>query len=131
MKRVLLAGLTLLIAHAAMATDARGLTIGGVAFSQADVVDARGLPDISGEAVILVTFSRAGAERLAKLTRENITLPVAVAVDGKTISEPVIREEITSGSIQITGGLSLAEAIRMAKLISGKDPLPDDLEDAP
>jgi preprotein translocase subunit SecD len=131
MKRVMLSGLALLTASAATAADPHGLTIGGVAFRHADIVDARGLPDISGEAVILVTFSRAGAERLAKLTRENITLPVAVVIDGKTISEPVIREEITSGSIQITGGLSLAEAVRMAKSISGKDPLPDDLEDTP
>jgi hypothetical protein len=47
------------------------------------------------------------------------------------LSEPVLIDAITGGVFEISGNMTVPEAIVLAKRISGKDPLPDSLDDAP
>ena len=46
----------------------------------------------------------------AKITRENVGKQLAIVLDGKVHSAPVIREAIPSGEAQITGSFDLNEA---------------------
>ena len=118
----------LLIISAPVIAQMRSFSIGGMAIAESDVIDARGLPDATGHASLQITLDTAAAGRLAKATAVvGQTLPIIL--DGVTISEPIIREPIRGGTLQISGQFTLAEADRLAKLISGKDPLPDSLED--
>ncbi len=106
----------------------RSFTMGGMAFSEADIIDARGIPDGSGNAALHVTLDTAAAQRLAKLT-EAVDQELPIVLNGEIIASPVIREPILSGTFVIAGQFTLAEMDRLAKLISGKDPLPESLED--
>jgi preprotein translocase subunit SecD len=125
--RSFLAALLLIVSAPAFA-QARSFSVGGMAIAEADIVDARGLPDAMGNATLQVTLTASAAEGLAKLTAK-VGQELPIVLDGKTISSPMIVEPITGGAFMISGQFTLAEADRLAKLISGKDPLPDSLED--
>jgi preprotein translocase subunit SecD len=107
----------------------RDFSIGGLAFAEKDIVDARAQPQVDGSMVILLSFDDPAARKLADLTAARISKPVPVQLNGKTIMEPVVREAVTTGQMEISGRWTLSEAERLAKLISGKDPLPESMEE--
>lgn len=109
----------------------RKFTIAGQKFQEKDIVDARPLPDLNGTAAILLTFENKAAKRLAKISRKNREKPVAINLDGKTLVRPIFRSVINDGIIQISGLFTLDQATRLARRISGKDPLPDSLDEGP
>lgn len=79
-------------------------------------------PD-TGTAQIDVQFSDVGAELFAAVTRENLNQRLAIVVDGKVVSAPVIRSEITGGKAQISGNFTAAEAEALAARI--RQAIPD------
>lgn len=111
--------------------QARSFTIGGVAFAEAEIVDARSQPDISGKAAIMITFSPQGTERLAAVSRGLIDKVMPILLNGKLLAEPIVREAIDAGVAQISGDFTVAEADALALSISGKAPLPDSLDGGP
>ena len=120
----------LLLAGAAQAQHEAGVfTIGGERFVPEEIVDARALPDIGGGAAILITMDEKAGQRLATLTGANVGKPLPFALDGKALMEPVVREAIQGGAIEISGHFTLVEAEALAKRISGKDPLPDSFDE--
>jgi preprotein translocase subunit SecD len=114
---------------AATAQPARDFSIAGEQFSEADIVDARALPALDGSASIMITFSDAAAKRLGAVTKATVKKIIRVTLDGKLLAEPLVLEPIDGGAVQITGGLAMKDATVMAKRISGKDPLPDSLDE--
>ncbi|MDN4981725.1 preprotein translocase subunit SecD [Bradyrhizobium sp. WYCCWR 13022] len=62
-------------------------------------------------------FNGRGARRFAHLTEENVGQALAIVLDDKVISAPVIREPITAGSVQISGNFTLEEANSVAMLL--------------
>lgn len=107
---------------------ARNFTIATEPFSEDEIVDARAQPDINGGASIMLTFSEAGSARIAAVTRRNLEREVPVVLDGKTIAMPMVQEAIEGGTM-VMAGFTTAEAEELARTISGKDPLPDSLDD--
>ena len=126
MKRALILLLAPLLLAAA---DARSFTIGGEAFSEAEIVDARGQPELGGKAAIRITFSPAGAARLAALSHAYDGKALPILLDGERLAEPVVQGGIDDGVAQISGGFTLAEADALALRISGKPPLPESLDE--
>ena len=59
----------------------------------------------ANETVVTFTLDRVGAKRFGKATSTGIGRQLAIVLDGKIISAPVIRDTIASGSGQITGVL--------------------------
>ena len=57
-------------------------------------------------------------QRFAEVTRENIGRRLAIIVDGRICSAPVIQGEISGGKAQITGNFSEKEAKELAAKIS-------------
>lgn len=127
MKRALAALLLVASAGAAQQIVAGKLTIAGEAFATADVLDARAMPDLGGTSGIMLTLSPKAAQRLARITAGLAGKPMVVALDGKPILREMIRSPIRDGVIDIPGAYKVAEAEALAKRISGKPPLPDDL----
>ncbi|MEQ1549434.1 MAG: hypothetical protein ABL918_12435 [Chakrabartia sp.] len=126
----LIAALTAPSAHAAE----RRFSIGATAFAEHDIIDARAQPDLGGQATILITFSAAAAKRLETETAAHIGKPVDIKLDDTVLMSPIVREPIAGGTLQISGGqisggLTFEAAVKLAKSISGKDPLPDDLQE--
>lgn len=62
-------------------------------------------------------FNGRGARRFAHLTEENVGKPLAIVLDDKVVSAPVIREPITGGSGQISGNFTIEEANSVAMLL--------------
>jgi preprotein translocase subunit SecD len=120
---------TALAALLLTAQSAGGFVIGGESFAQADILDARALPDLGGGAEIMLTFDPKAARRLEALSRAQPAQPLTVTLDGKTIAAPTVAEPITDGVLTLSGGFTLPEAEALAKRISGKDPVPEEFEE--
>ena len=103
------------------------LGIAGEAFLTTEVADARAMPDITKKVGIMVSLTPEGAKRLAAITAALVGKPMLVTLDGKTLVAEMIRKPIMTGVIEIPGRWSLDEAEALARRISGKDPLPDEL----
>ena len=79
----------------------------------------------NNETVVSFTLDRVGAKRFGKATSTGIGKQLAIVLDGKIISAPVIRDVIASGSGQISGGFTFQSATDLALLLrSGALPAP-------
>ncbi len=82
----------------------------------------------TNETVVSFTLDRVGAKRFGKATSTGIGKQLAIVLDGKIISAPVIRDTIASGSGQISGGFTFQSATDLALLLrSGALPAPLDI----
>ncbi len=79
----------------------------------------------TNETVVSFSLDRVGAKRFGKATSSNIGRKLAIILDGKIISAPVIRDTIASGNGQISGGFTFQSATDLALLLrSGALPAP-------
>jgi preprotein translocase subunit SecD len=75
--------------------------------------------------VVTFHFNPAGTRQFARVTGENVGRPMAIVLDGVVLAVPVIREAITGGSGQISGGFTLERANDLAVMLgSGALPVP-------
>ena len=80
----------------------------------ADLVDARPAFDQQNQPVVSFRFNTKGAERFARLTRENVGKPFAIVLDDEVVSYPRINEPILGGSGQISGNFTTQESTDLA-----------------
>ena len=79
----------------------------------------------TNETVVSFTLDRVGAKRFGKATRAGIGKQLAIIIDGKIVSAPVIRDAIINGSGQISGNFTFQSATDLALLLrSGALPAP-------
>ncbi|WP_395686553.1 protein translocase subunit SecD [Aestuariivirga sp.] len=83
----------------------------------ADLVDARSAFDQNNRAVVSFRFNTKGADRFAKLTRDNVGKPFAIILDEKVVSYPRINEPILGGSGQISGNFTVQETNDLAVVL--------------
>ena len=79
----------------------------------------------TNETVVSFTLDRLGAKRFGKATTDGVGRRLAIVLDNKVISAPVIREPIVGGGGQISGGFTFQSATDLALLLrSGALPAP-------
>ena len=79
----------------------------------------------TNETVVNFNLDRVGAKRFAKATSNGIGKRLAIVLDGKIVSAPVIRSSIVGGSGQISGNFTFQSATDLALLLrSGALPAP-------
>ena len=79
----------------------------------------------TNEAVVTFTLDIVGAKRFGKATSTGIGKQLAIVLDGKIVSAPVIRDTIASGNGQISGNFTFQSATDLALLLrSGALPAP-------
>ena len=79
----------------------------------------------SGKPVVGLEFNESGANKFEKLTEKNVDKPLAIILDDKVVSAPVVQQKISGGTAQITGNFSLDEAKNLvAQLNAGALPVP-------
>ena len=79
----------------------------------------------TNETVVSFTLDRVGSKRFGKATSTSIGKQLAIILDGKIISAPVIRDTIASGNGQISGGFTFQSATDLSLLLrSGALPAP-------
>lgn len=77
------------------------------------------------QAVVSFTFDRSGSKKFARATSNNVGKRMAIILDNKIISAPVIREPILGGNGQISGDFTFQSATDLALLLrSGALPAP-------
>lgn len=72
-----------------------------VLIQNTDIADAYVALDAFGERYIHVSMTRSGTKKFTNITKKNINKQIAIILDGKTISAPIIKEPITGGQAQI------------------------------
>lgn len=79
----------------------------------------------TGEPVVNFKLDNEGARRFGDMTKNNIGRPLAIVLDDRVITAPVIRSAITGGSGEISGAFTSAEAHDLALLLrAGALPAP-------
>lgn len=74
---------------------------------------------------VSIKFDDEGTKLFAEITKRNIGKNVAIYLDGEAISIPVVQNEITSGTAQISGSFTIAQAKELAtRLNAGALPVP-------
>ncbi len=90
-----------------------------------DVADARPAFDQMNQAYVTLTFNNAGGKIFERVTSENVGKRMAIVLDGKVYSAPVIRERIAGGRASISGNFTTAEAQDLAIVLrAGSLPAP-------
>jgi preprotein translocase subunit SecD len=97
-----------------------------ILMSGSAVADARVRPgtQLEGPYVELILSDR-GAREFEEITSENVGRKLAIVLDGKVFSAPVIREKIAGGRASITGSFDIKEARDLAIVLrAGALPAP-------
>ncbi len=90
------------------------------------ITEARsGFSQRTNEPLVHVSFDSKGTRLFARLTREHVGERMAIVLDDKVVTAPVIQEEIPNGRAQITGMGSAEEAADVAIMLrAGALPAP-------
>ncbi|MBQ7608241.1 MAG: protein translocase subunit SecD [Desulfovibrionaceae bacterium] len=90
-----------------------------------DVEDARPAFDQMNQAYVSLTFNSRGGRIFEKVTGENVGRRMAIVLDDKIYSAPVIRERIGGGRASISGSFTTEEAQDLAIVLrAGSLPAP-------
>jgi preprotein translocase subunit SecD len=86
------------------------------------------LDPMTSEPTVSLEFNEEGAKIFEDLTQKNVGKRLAIFIDQKMISAPVVREKISGGKAQITGRFTIEEAKELARnLNAGALPAPIEL----
>ena len=78
-----------------------------------------------GNPTVSMTMNAEGANKWARITKDNIGKQVAIVLDGLVYSYPTVQSEITGGSSQISGNFTVEQATDLTNVLkSGKLPAP-------
>ena len=83
-----------------------------------DIADATARMTDYGKMSVNVTMTEDGAERWRRMTADNIGRTIAITLNEKVYSAPIVRGEISGGTTEISGNFSEEEAKDLASLIS-------------
>ena len=91
-----------------------------------NLINARPTVDSrNNETIVSFTLNRVGAKKFGRITTDNIGKQLAIILDNKIISAPVIRDAIVGGNGQISGNFTFQSATDLALLLrSGALPAP-------
>ncbi|MDD5073382.1 MAG: protein translocase subunit SecD [Candidatus Omnitrophica bacterium] len=82
------------------------------------------------EPTVNITFNSEGAKKFARITSENVGRRLAIVLDGKVQSAPVIREAIPSGEAVISGRFTVENARDLSLVLrTGALPAPMYIEE--
>ena len=85
-----------------------------------DIVSARQEFDQQdGSPDIVIQLNEAGRKDFARATGKMLGKRLAIVLDGKVLTAPVINEPILGGSLLISGSFSVASAQQLASLLQG------------
>jgi preprotein translocase subunit SecD len=74
---------------------------------------------VSGEPIVDVTFNEDGAKKFSDITAQNIGKRIAILVNGKVYTAPIVRTRIAGGRAHIAGNLTKEQAEELVGIING------------
>ena len=89
------------------------------------ITDARVQLEQMGEPYVSLSFDARGARVFERITGDNVGKRLAIVLDDKVYSAPVIRDKISGGKAQITGAFTMDDAKDLAIVLrAGALPAP-------
>ena len=89
------------------------------------ITDARVQLEQMGEPYVSLSFDSRGARVFERITGDNVGKRLAIVLDDKVYSAPVIRDKISGGKAQITGAFTMDDAKDLAIVLrAGALPAP-------
>ena len=89
------------------------------------VKEVIGFDNLNNSSVVNFKLDSFGAKKFAYATKNNIGKRLAIIIDDKVVSAPVVRDAITTGNGQISGSFSVEEANNLSIILrSGALPAP-------
>ncbi|MDR1255277.1 MAG: protein translocase subunit SecD [Puniceicoccales bacterium] len=79
---------------------------------------AQSVVDSYGRHEISLQMTDSGKERFAKVTKNNLHKRLAIVLDGKIYSAPVVQSEITNGQASISGKFTQREALELSHVLN-------------
>lgn len=105
-----------------------GLTGRYLQRAQVEFSASQGSMSVGNEPLVAVTFNDEGKDLFGEITQENVRRNLAIFLDGKLISAPVINEPIKGGKAIISGGFTVDEARSLVRDLNiGALPVPIEL----
>jgi preprotein translocase subunit SecD len=100
------------------AVDLIGKTAKGeTQLTGAHLINAKSTFDQFSRSVVSIEFDKIGAKEFGEATKNNVGKVLAITLDGKEISAPVVQEPILDGKAQITGKFTVESANHLAILL--------------
>ena len=96
------------------------LILGEIAIPAYDIVSAVQGFGANGEPLVNVRLTSAGAVQLESITRAYLGREMPVRVGDQILSNPHVVEPIAGGQFQISGAMTVEQAQKLAKRISGR-----------
>ncbi len=75
------------------------------------------LDDMTEEPVVAIKLDEVGKRQFAKLTTQSVGKLVAIVLDGRVLTAPIVYEPIAGGMVQISGNMTVDEARQKADMI--------------
>ena len=70
------------------------------------------------EPVVVITMAARSGRMFYELTQNNIGRVLVLRIDGQVVAEPIIREPIKNGVVQISGSMTAKDAAALAERLS-------------
>ena len=70
------------------------------------------------EPVVVITLAARSGRMFYELTQNNIGRRLVLRIDGQVVAEPIIREPIKGGVVQISGNMTVKDAAELAERLS-------------
>ena len=102
----------------------RGKSVQSVRLERTTLLDRAALQGASvghtvdGKPSLLLTFTPEGAGQLANVTKLYLGKQLGVIINGQLLAAPVVRETITGGTLEITGELDEARALKLVEQLN-------------
>ena len=87
--------------------------------TNADIAEAKAALDGGGNPAIDIIFTEEGGKKMAALSEKHRDKPLAILINGKVVSAPVVREKFSERA-QITGKFTKEEVEKLVKAINAK-----------
>jgi preprotein translocase subunit SecD len=68
----------------------------------------------TSEPIVVITLAPRSGRMFHELTLNNIGRVLVLRIDGKVVAEPIIREAIARGVVQISGSMTVKDAADLA-----------------
>jgi preprotein translocase subunit SecD len=72
------------------------------------------------QAMVEIRLTEKGQKKFARATERHVNKPLAILVNGKVVSAPIVRDKITGENLQLTGNFTPEQAEQIARALRGK-----------
>ena len=96
------------------------LMLGDIALPSADIISAEPGFSANGQPLVNVRLSPAGAVQLESITHRFLGREMPIRVGAERLSNPRVMEPIADGQFQISGLMTVEEAQKLARRITGR-----------